>query len=197
MIGIVDYGAGNLRSVGNALSYLATPWSFVASPGDLARCARIILPGVGHFGPAMRRLAEAGLVEPLREAARHGTPLLGLCLGAQMLMEGSDESGDVPGLGLVPGRCVRLTTPTVPHMGWNRAEPSGQAALFASTPEYFYFAHSYVCVPDDANDIAATCECAGQRFCVAIERGRVFGVQFHPEKSAAAGLALLRRFASC
>jgi glutamine amidotransferase/cyclase len=199
MIGVIDYGAGNLRSVGNALDHLQAAWEIVADPAGVTRNERIILPGVGHFGAAMQRLSEAGLVAPLQAAAQQGKPLLGLCLGAQMLLEGSAEAPDVAGLGLIPGTCRRLTTATVPHMGWNRVKPAAGACLFdpEAREEYFYFAHSFVCVPADNADIAGTCVCDNQTFCVAVERGRVLGVQFHPEKSAAAGLALLRRFATC
>jgi imidazole glycerol phosphate synthase glutamine amidotransferase subunit len=199
MIGIIDYGAGNLRSVGNALDHLQAAWELIAAPEDLAHCDRLILPGVGHFGPAMDRLGAAGMVAPLQAAVQQGKPLLGLCLGAQMLLEGSAEAPGKSGLGLIPGQCARLTTPTVPHMGWNRVHPARGAGLFdpEGREEYFYFAHSFVCAPAEAGDVAGTCACAGVDFCVAVERGRVFGVQFHPEKSATAGLALLRRFAAC
>lgn len=199
MIGIIDYGAGNLRSVGNALDHLQAGWEFVAAPADIQRCERIILPGVGHFGAAMERLAAAGMIAPLREAAAQGKPLLGLCLGAQMLLEGSAEAPDSAGLGLIKGICHRLTTPTVPHMGWNRVKPAAGACLFDSTgrEEYFYFAHSYVCAPADPADAAGACECDGITFCVAVQHERVYGVQFHPEKSAVSGIALLRRFTTC
>ncbi len=198
MIGIVDYGAGNLQSVSNAIDYLGTAWRLVDAPAALADHERVILPGVGHFGSAMRQLACAGLDAALRRYAETGRPLLGICLGAQLLLEESAEAPGVRGLGLIPGTVTRLATQTIPHMGWNRAEVTKPGRLFAEAcAEYFYFAHSYVCVPADAAYCAAVCGCDDQRFCVAVERGNVCGVQFHPEKSAEAGLAVLRRFATC
>jgi glutamine amidotransferase len=198
-IGVIDYGAGNMRSVTNALDALALVGRVVASAGDLDRCSRVILPGVGHFAPAARRLADTGLDDALRAAVERGVPLLGVCLGAQLLLAGSAEAPDVPGLGIINGSCDRLTTTTVPHMGWNAVTPRSGAGLFDvnGDPAYFYFAHSFVCKPEDPAVVAADTECDGQRFCVALERGRVFGVQFHPEKSAQAGLDLLQRFATC
>jgi glutamine amidotransferase len=121
-----------------------------------------------------------------------------LCLGAQLLLDGSEEAPGVPGLGFIGGQVVRLKTRTVPHMGWNRIRASRTNELFeAADAPYVYFAHSYVCRPEDPADVAAMAESEGEEFCVAVQRGRLFGVQFHPEKSAEAGLALLRSFAEC
>lgn len=199
MIGVIDYGAGNLLSVTNALDRLELAWRHVRAAGDLTGCSRIILPGVGHFGFAMNELAARKLVEPLRDAAGGGMPLLGLCLGAQLLLDASDEAAGGAGLGLISGQVVRLATKTIPHMGWNRVRPRPGARLFEPVGEarHFYFAHSYVCRPRCGEDIAAESICDGQGLCVAVERGNIFGVQFHPEKSASAGLDLLRRFATC
>jgi imidazole glycerol phosphate synthase glutamine amidotransferase subunit len=198
VIGVIDYGASNLASVGNALDHLGLAWRFCTTPDSLASCDRLILPGVGHFGSAASKLKESGLSGSLRETLTSGTPLLGLCLGAQLLLEGSDEAPDAEGLGLIPGRVVRLPTRTVPHIGWNRVRPARASALFDTGQSlFFYFAHSFVCRPEDAATVTATTECEGAEFCVAIERGRLIGVQFHPEKSAEAGLSLLRRFAAC
>jgi len=199
MIGVIDYGAGNLLSVTNALDALDLSWTHVQSSRELAECDRILLPGVGHFQSAALQLAECGMVAALRATAAAGKPLLGVCLGAQLLMETSAEAPSVPGLGLIRGRVERLRTRTIPHMGWNRVTPQPSARLFDSTGSgaHFYFAHSFCCAPEDASNIAAQASCDEQTFCVAVQRDNIFGVQFHPEKSASAGLEVLRRFATC
>ena len=199
MIGVIDYGAGNLRSVTNALDYLELTWKLIPKPSGLSGCTRVILPGVGHFGSAMEELCSRQLAGAVRDWAQTGRPLLGVCVGAQMLMESSEEAPGVAGIGLLKGGVVRLRTRTIPHMGWNRAVPQVGEGLFAGNggDEFFYFAHSYACAPECLEDVAAVAECEGQEICVAVRRGRVFGVQFHPEKSAEAGLALLGRFAKC
>ncbi|MCB9850138.1 MAG: imidazole glycerol phosphate synthase subunit HisH [Phycisphaerales bacterium] len=195
MIGIIDYGAGNLRSVSNALDALGVTWQHVREPAALSDCTRIILPGVGHFASAVEKLAEINMMDALRAVDK---PLLGVCLGAQLLFDTSDEAPGVSGLGLIPGNVALLTTRTVPHMGWNQVTPRGNNRLFDSaTPRHFYFAHSYVCEPADNADIAADVTHEGATFCVAVQCGNVCGVQFHPEKSASAGMDLLRRFATC
>lgn len=199
MIGVVDYGAGNLLSVTNALDALDVAWAHVGEPRALAECARIVLPGVGHFAAAAEQLVRSGLDDALRAAVEKGQPLFGVCLGAQLLFETSEEAPGVAGLGIIGGRVERLKTRTVPHMGWNRVTATRGGQLFepAEEPAYFYFAHSFVCAPRAHADVAAEASCDDQTFCVAVERGNVLGVQFHPEKSGPAGLALLRRFATC
>lgn len=199
MIGVIDYGAGNLRSVTNALDHLGLAWTLVGAPDALDGCSRLVLPGVGHFGAAMQRLNAAELAPAVQAWGRAGKPLLGVCLGAQLLLDGSEEAPGAAGLGLIAGRVVKLGTKTIPHMGWNRVCSVGEGVLFDESGggSYFYFAHSFVCEPADEAHAAAVAECDGRRFCVAVQRGRVCGVQFHPEKSAAAGLELLRRFAAC
>lgn len=198
MVGVIEYGAGNLRSVCNALESLGAAWTLVAEPESLDVCSRVILPGVGHFGFAMERLAKTRMAGALAEWTSAGRPLLGICLGAQLLMESSEEAPGVAGLSLITGHVIRLRTKTIPHMGWNRVTASDSAALLdPARSDFFYFAHSFVCAPEDESDIAATAECGGEAFCVAVQCGNVFGVQFHPEKSAAAGLALLKEFTRC
>ncbi len=199
MIGVIDYGAGNLLSVTNALDVLELPWTHVRAAGELAACDRLVLPGVGHFAAAAGQLAAAGLDDAIRAAAGDAKPLLGVCLGAQLLLEASEEAPEATGLGLIPGRVERLRTHTIPHMGWNRVEATRSARLFDATGDlaYFYFAHSFVCAPVDPTCVAARTTCDDQTFCVAVQRDNVFGVQFHPEKSAQAGLDVLRRFATC
>ncbi|HRX87697.1 MAG TPA: imidazole glycerol phosphate synthase subunit HisH, partial [Phycisphaerae bacterium] len=168
-------------------------------PRELDDCGRILLPGVGHFAAAAGQLKASGMSAALQAVARKGKPVLGVCLGAQLMLEASDEAPDAVGLGLIPGRVVRLKTKTIPHMGWNRVKPAASARLFdaAATPPYFYFAHSFVCAPVEKSHVAAETTCDAETFCVAVQRDNIFGVQFHPEKSAGAGLDVLRRFATC
>jgi glutamine amidotransferase len=210
MIVIADYGMGNLRSVAQALRHVA-PEADVrisSSAADLLAADRVVLPGQGAMPDCMRNLRETGLVDAVLRCAAT-KPLLGVCIGEQMLVDASDESADgspTPGLGLIGGRCVRFDAPAadgprlkVPHMGWNRvrqAEP-GRAAhpLWAGIPDdsWFYFVHSFhVRLADDADRAGTTVY--GVPFTAAVARDNIFATQFHPEKSAAAGLALYRNF---
>lgn len=197
-VGIVDYGAGNLRSVEFALEELGVPHRRVSTPEELARPDRIVLPGVGAAASAMAGLRERGLVEALRELER---PLLGICLGMQILVESSDEGEEtVECLGLLPGRTRRFRAGLpLPQMGWNRArDAAGSGArpdpLFAGLPDpaWFYFLHAHRVECDESLWVAGAEY--GEPFPAAVRRGRVAGVQFHPEKSAAAGLRLLANF---
>jgi len=191
MIAVIDYGAGNLRSVCNALAVLGAEFFITNEPEGLERGARILLPGVGHFGQMMRALAEARLLEPLRERLRNGTPYLGICLGMQALFESSEEAPDSPGLGLLPGSVRRFPTgQKVPHMGWTAIEPAGTAIL--ARPGMYYFAHSYY-VPAGAGAVSAVAR-HGVPFAAAIEQRNLSGCQFHPEKSGPAGLDLLKNW---
>lgn len=195
MIGIVDYGAGNLKSVANALEHLGLPHRACTKPGDLEGVARIILPGVGQFGAAVRHLDEAGLKQELIQTCMAGTPTLGICLGMQLLLGASAESPRDSGLGILPGRVVRLKARRVPHMGWNKVTATeGSPLMAAGAEEYFYFAHSYVV--ESADSIAQT-NADDVTFPSIIGRGRIWGTQFHPEKSGEQGLAMLLRFAKC
>lgn len=196
MIALVDYGAGNLTSVRKALSALGAPFETPAAPAGLARAAGIIVPGVGHFG-ATRRL-DGAWRSALRERVDRGVPLFGVCVGMQWLFDGSDEAPDVPGLGLLPGRCARLSGDAdarlkVPHVGWNALTPPRPSRLLAGIlpGSQVYFTHSYA-APVTADCVAVTTH-AGP-FAAAVERGAVFGVQFHPEKSSDAGLRIIRNF---
>lgn len=199
MIAVIDYGAGNLRSVMHALNHLRVDGLRLAhTPDDLRGADKIILPGVGAFGAGMQQLHQQGLVEPLREAVAAGVPYLGICLGMQFLFDSSDEMGDHAGLGILRGKVTRFpqTLPLkVPHMGWNQLTVREDARLFADMTDaaHFYFVHSYYCVPDDPADVAATAD-YGMAFCAAVQRDNIYGVQFHPEKSQRAGLRLLRHF---
>ncbi len=201
---VVDAGIGNVSSVVNMLDHIGIEWTLGLAAEQLAQASALILPGVGAFDAGIRELEKRGFPAAIRAAVESGASVLGICLGAQLLLEGSDE-GDLPGLGLIPGRaralrdCLsadRLTLP-VPHMGWNRVRPRVGAQLFA-VPESewrFYFAHSYLLEPSESEDVAATCS-YGVTFACAVERARVMGVQFHPEKSHRFGMALLARFAA-
>jgi imidazole glycerol-phosphate synthase subunit HisH len=199
MILIVDYQAGNLTSVKRALDHLGLPSQISADPAELPRSDRIIFPGVGHAGTAMEVLKRTGLDEALRAAYAGGTPILGLCLGSQIVLSHSEE-GDTPCLGLLPGHCPKfsLADPAlkIPHMGWN--------ALAITRPHYilkdvqpgdeFYFVHSYYPQPADPAACFATSDYE-LTFPAAIGRGNLFATQFHPEKSGRVGLSLLRNFA--
>ena len=196
MIGIVDYGMGNLESVRKALAHLGFATMWIREPADVNGCERIVLPGVGAFGQAMENLHRLELITPLRVALAEGRPLLGICLGLQLLFETSAEHGTHDGLGWVAGAVRRLPpTVRVPHVGWNEVEVCRESPLFVGVPNrsHFYFVQSYYVDPADAAVVTGT-TAHGIRFAAAIERERLFGVQFHPEKSQAAGLALLRNF---
>ena len=192
MIGIIDYGMGNLRSVQKAIEYLGGSAVISSEQAVLNGCTRLILPGVGSFRMGMQNLSRLGMDEYVR-ARVCDTPLFGICLGMQFLLEESEEEGASPGLAMVPGRCVRFAAGKVPHMGWNDVHAL-RSPLFAGIPEgtQFYFVHSYYADTDAAHTIAQTEY--GCRFASAIQAGNAYGVQFHPEKSGDAGLQLLRNF---
>jgi imidazole glycerol-phosphate synthase subunit HisH len=194
VIAIVDYGAGNLQSVQNAFDAVGAGYVIVRDAAGLQKSTRIVLPGVGNFGHMMRRLDELNLRDQLRERLVAGVPFLGICLGLQALFKGSAEAPDSDGLGILPGRVERFSAQgRVPHMGWNNVTLTGPSRLLpAPLPDpFFYFAHSYFAPAIEGT--TATCEYEN-RFAAAIERKNISGVQFHPEKSGPAGLALIRRF---
>lgn len=201
MIAVVDYGASNVASVLRAFRAVGADATLTTDPDVVRRAARVVVPGVGHFAPARRRLDETGLGDAVGEAARAGRPLLGICLGLQLLLTGSEEAPGVPGLGLLPGAATRFQTSLpVPHVGWAQvtlteagsAHPVLARALAGGTG-FFYHVHSYHPTRvTPAGDLAGAEY--GERFATAVGRDTVLGVQFHPEKSQAAGLALLRAF---
>jgi len=197
---LIDYGAGNLSSVANALHALGTTPEIVSSPEALTGADRVVLPGVGSFGDCMAQLESRGLISPLREWLAAGRPYLGICLGYQILFESSEETPGIAGLCAIPGKVVRFKDAPgikIPHMGWNAATPShpdeGSWTGLGPTP-YFYYVHSYFPAPEDEQIIAATTEHGGQKFAAAIERPNLLACQFHPEKSQDAGLRLIRNF---
>ena len=199
MIGIVDYGLGNLASVSGAVERLGFEPRVSSDPGSLAACDKLILPGVGAFGDGMRNLRERKLVEPLNELVNgKGTPILGICLGSQLMMRSSEEFGRHDGLGWIDGTVTRIAPDDpgirVPHVGWNDLEQVRGSGLFEGVPgdALFYYVHGY-CIQADPTCVVGTCE-YGTCFVAAFERGNVFGTQFHPEKSQLAGLSLLRNF---
>jgi len=189
---LVDYGAGNLHSIGKALERSGATVRVSDRPArELGGADAIVLPGVGAFGAAAERLGPS--LPALREAILGGTPCLGVCLGMQLLLDGSEE-GTGAGLGLIPGRVVRLRARRVPHMGWNDVDVARPGDPVLPRAGQFYFANGYVAAPGDQADVLAWTEHDGVRFPAALRRGRAWGVQFHPEKSGAEGLALLDRF---
>jgi glutamine amidotransferase len=195
LIAVVDYGLGNLASVRNALRAAGASPVLTADPHDLARADGIVLPGVGAAAAGMENLRARGLESPLRDLALSGTPLLGLCLGMQLLFTRSEE-GNTSCLDLLQGTVRRLRGPKkVPQIGWNEVEPRKDCGMWAGMPPrpYFYFVHSYVCEPEDEDVIAGMTD-YGVRFCSAVTREKVWGTQFHPERSGGNGLRLLRAF---
>lgn len=195
MIAIIDYGAGNLFSVKNALDFLGFENKITASADDLRAADRLILPGVGAFPDAMRMLGESGLIGVIKEEVRK-KPLLGICLGMQMLFEKSYEFGETDGLGLINGT-VKLMQPeglAIPHIGWNSLEFNEKCPLLdgGKDGDYVYFVHSFAADCPSAN-VAAYCD-YGMKVPALVQNGNVYGAQFHPEKSGETGLNILRRF---
>lgn len=199
MITIVDYGMGNLRSVQKAFAHLGFEAQISDRPEAIERATKLVLPGVGAFGDAMAELRRQEMISPLRSYLAAGRTFLGICLGLQLLFETSEEDGPHDGLGVWPGRVVKFRVPPefkVPHMGWNQLQRRRDSPLLAGMVEeaHVYFVHSYYALPDDEGLISAVSHYP-EPFAAVVERGRVFATQFHPEKSQAVGLAMLRRFA--
>jgi imidazole glycerol-phosphate synthase subunit HisH len=199
MLAVIDYGAGNLRSVLHALNYLAAEnVRVVQTARDLKGAEKIILPGVGAFGAGMQKLREHDLIQPIRDAVFAGTPYLGICLGMQFLFERSDEMGDHEGLGILPGYVTRFPDDMglkVPHMGWNNLQIRKPSDLLNNlqAESYAYFVHSYYCVPAESSDIVAMVD-YGIPFTAVIQRDNIYGIQCHPEKSQRTGLQILTNF---
>ena len=196
MVTIIDYGSGNLRSVQKAFERIGTAAAITDDPQTVAEADRLVLPGVGAFGDAMEALRTRGLVEPILAHLQADRPFFGICMGLQLLFETGWESGRQPGLGVLAGDVARFSLPAamkVPHMGWNTVAWRGPWGESLGQGDYYYFVHSYCARPSDPTVIAATADYGGD-FCAAVARGRLFATQFHPEKSQAVGLRLLRHF---
>ena len=200
MIGIIDYDAGNMKSVEKALQFLGEETVVTRDREKLLSADHVILPGVGSFGDAMERLSEYGLIPVIHEIVDAGTPFLGICLGLQLLFESSEESPDVHGLGLLPGKILRIPPAEglkIPHMGWNSLHFPRKGRLFKGLPEetYAYFVHSYYLQAEDPEIVAAETT-YGVTIHASVEKDNLFACQFHPEKSSTAGLSMLKNFAS-
>lgn len=198
MIAIIDYDAGNLRSVEKALEALGEQPVITRDPHEILGADKVILPGVGSFGDAMGRLNQYGLVDVIRKVTAQGTPFLGICLGLQLLFESSDESEGVEGLGVLKGRILKIPESPglkIPHMGWNSLDIKPGARLFHGIDDgaYVYFVHSYYLKAEDEKIVAATTD-YGTRIHASVEQGNIFACQFHPEKSSDVGLKILTNF---
>lgn len=199
MLAIIDYGAGNLRSVLHALTHLGVrDMRLAREPQELQGASKIILPGVGAFGAGMAQLQRQGLVVPLKQALAAGIPYLGICVGMQILYEVGEEMGEHAGLGVLGGRVIRFPRfdgLKVPHMGWNQLKVRQQCALLdgLDAGSYTYFVHSYYCAPTDRGTVAASVD-YGVEFAAVVHNDNIFGVQFHPEKSQQTGLRILTNF---
>ncbi len=198
MTAIIDYDAGNLRSVEKALAYLGEESVITRDREEILAADRVILPGVGNFGAAMHQLYRMGLDDVIREVAARQIPFLGICLGLQLLFDESEESPGIPGLGILKGRIVRIPDTEglkIPHIGWNSLTLENNGRLFAglSDEPYVYFVHSYYLQADDPRIVTASTE-YGAHIHASVEQGNVFACQFHPEKSGAVGLHILQNF---
>lgn len=199
MIAIVDYDAGNIMSVKNALDYLKVDARLSRDTEEIKRADKIILPGVGAFEDAMTKLNSLGLCETLKDAVKNGTPFLGICLGLQLMFEKSEESqNDVDGLGILPGKIHKFPNREgykIPHMGWNSLSINPKSKLFTGikNDSYVYFVHSYYLEADNNKDVAATSNYI-KEFHAAVEHENVFATQFHPEKSGDVGMKILQNF---
>lgn len=199
LLGLVDYGSGNLRSVQRALEHAGGTCVLAHTPAEAAKCDALVVPGVGSFGDCARQLREAGLWDFLREWLAADRPYLGICLGYQLLFESSEESPGVEGLGALKGKVVHFPKAAglkIPHMGWNQLHitaPSDRLMKGLGENPDFYFVHSYYPVPEDSSVITSTCD-YGVEFASSVSRGNLSAVQFHPEKSQALGLSMLRNF---
>jgi glutamine amidotransferase len=196
MIAVVDYGIGNLRSAEKALQHLGADARLTADASEVERADAVVLPGVGAFGACMQALRASGLEPATKAAAGDGRPFLGICIGMQMLFDGSDESPEIAGLGVIAGRVTRLPAAVrLPQIGWNTLAVTPGSRLCAGLPDpaWLYFVHSYAPEPADDATVAAWSD-YGRRFAAAVEAGPVWATQFHPEKSGAVGLRLLENF---
>jgi len=199
MITLIDYGGSNLRSVQKAFESIGAGVRVASQAEEVARSRKLVLPGVGAFAAGMAALRRQDLVEAIRQRAKQGVPLLGICLGMQFLFQRSEEMGDHAGLGLLEGEVVRFpeTGPKIPHMGWNQLLHTGHHPLLkgVSSGAYTYFVHSYYCQPADEATTIAQADYGGP-FAAMVGQDNIYGIQFHPEKSQQVGLTILRNFSN-
>ncbi len=196
MIAVIDYGAGNLRSVANAIAHLGFEPRITTSPADIESAQMVVLPGVGAAGETMRHLTELGLVTPICRYISQDRPFFGVCIGLQVLFDSTEEGGEQPCLGIIPGRVRRLSAGLkTPHMGWNQVHQRGSHPLFAGIPDgaNFYFVHSYYGIPEDSELIAGETD-YGETIPSVVTRGNLVATQFHPEKSGEVGLRMYDNF---
>ncbi|MDD4159747.1 MAG: imidazole glycerol phosphate synthase subunit HisH [Synergistaceae bacterium] len=199
MIAIIDYGAGNLQSVQNALNFIGCPSTVTSAPAEIKSANGVILPGVGAFGSAMAEIHRHGMADTIIDAAKSGKPFIGVCAGMQLLFEESEESPGVPGLGVLNGKVLLFPSGQglkIPHMGWNSIAVQKKSRLLEklSGQPYMYFVHSYYVKADNEEIVSARTN-YGITFDAAVEQGNLFGCQFHPEKSGTEGISILKRFA--
>lgn len=197
MVAIIDYGAGNLHSVKNALDFLGADSVITKDKDEILSADHVILPGVGSFGDAMECINNSGLYDVIKKAADGSRPFLGICLGLHLLFDESEESPGVKGLGILSGKVTKIPDCglKIPHMGWNNIEVSKESRILPTESEFMYFVHSYYINPQNP-DVISSYTTYGDKLGVSIEHGNVFAVQFHPEKSGEAGLNILKKFIS-
>ena len=198
MLAIINYGAGNLRSVQTACEYVGEKAVITDNREEILNADRVILPGVGSFGSCIESIRKANLFDCIRQVTESGTPFLGICLGLQLLFEASDESPDAKGLGILKGRCVKIPQSDgvkIPHIGWNSITFPNPSPLFTGIEDgsFVYFVHSYYMQPNDKSVITAVCDYSAS-LPVALSRGNIHATQFHPEKSGDVGLKILKNF---
>lgn len=189
---IVDYEAGNLRSVANMLTFLNVPFEITSDKDKILNAKKIIFPGQGHFAQAMNNLERKGLIPVIKECCDNNIPFLGICIGLQILFEKSEEAPDVQGLGILKGEVKKFTQGKIPQIGWNKVIPTENNSFIPD--DYFYFVNSFYVVPEDESIISSYCD-YNIKFCASVQKGNISAVQFHPEKSSNAGLTFFKNWA--
>ena len=188
---IIDYNSGNIKSLGNMLSYLGCEYKLSNKKEDILSATKILFPGQGHFAQAMENLHKSGLIDTIKKSIENGVDFLGICLGLQILFEKSEEAPNVEGLGIIKGEVKKFQVEKIPQIGWNKIETTQNNNYLNS--DYFYFVNSYYVVPEDKNIISSTTK-YGIEFCSSIQRGNLCAVQFHPEKSSIAGVNFFKKW---
>lgn len=191
MITIIDYEAGNLKSICNMLDFLDEKYTISSDPKEIATAERIIFPGQGHFAQAMKNLENKNLIAPIKTAIQNNANFLGICLGLQVLFEKSEEAPEINGLGIIKGEVKKFTQGKIPQIGWNKVKTTQNNSYLED--DYFYFVNSYYVEPEDKNVISSTCD-YGIEFCASIEYKNLTALQFHPEKSSDAGVKFFKKW---